>query len=133
MKVHFRVLEVNVIDSYPTKHMGQIKMDHRFESSTAIWSCTSIGHLEMLFIKVHVFTLELTPAHPTTLPSVHPKTLCPPPPCSETLSPNLGFRSLKTRVLILSVSFHRQQRQHMSHLEINKWLHLHEAMHCGSV
>ena len=37
MEVQFCVLEVSLIDSYPTYHMGQIKMDfHHFESSTAI-------------------------------------------------------------------------------------------------
>ena len=34
-KVHFCVLEVSLIDSYPTKQMVQIKMDfHYFDSST---------------------------------------------------------------------------------------------------
>ena len=35
MKVHFRVLEVSVIYSYPTNHVVQINMDfHCFDSST---------------------------------------------------------------------------------------------------
>ena len=37
MKVHFRVLEVSVIDTYPTNYRVQIKMDfHCFDPLTAI-------------------------------------------------------------------------------------------------
>ena len=42
MKSHFRVLDFSLIDSYPTNHMGQIKMEfHRFDSPTAICKRTN--------------------------------------------------------------------------------------------
>ena len=52
MKVHLHVLEVSVIDTHPTSHMVQIKMDfHCFDSSTAINTYT--------FTSTHVYVYHI--------------------------------------------------------------------------